>query len=215
MTSDSVLRVLVADDHDVVRKGVLQTIVDEYPNAVTKGVSNFREILRAVTESAWDVLVLDINLPDKDGFEVLEEVKRHRPALPVIMLSSYSEPRVAVRSLRLGASGYVTKGSAADTLILAIRDTLAGRTYVTPDLARQLFAEQSGTQTLLPHEQLTPRELEVLKLVANGLTAKEIAARLGLSDKTVATYRARIAEKTKLRTGVEIARYAVQHGLIR
>ena len=160
------------------------------------------------------MLFRSINMPGRSGLDVLEELKRLRPAMPVVVLTAFPEEDYAVRAFKLGASGYVSKESASDELLAALRKALAGGRYVTASLAEKLAASVAGDAPLDPHETLSNRELQVLRLIAQGRTIKEVAAELSLSEKTIGTYRTRLSEKMGLATNVELARYAFQHKLV-
>ncbi len=207
-------RLLVVDDHEVVRRGTRQVLAEGFPGAAFGEAGTAAEALAALQAGRWDLLVLDINLPGRSGLEVLEDVRRQWPQLPVLVLSAYPEEEFAVRCLRLGASGYLTKSSAADELVAAARKALEGGKYVTAALAERLAAVLGGGVQSEPHEALSGRELQVVRLVATGRSMKEIAAELHLSEKTIATYRARISEKLGVSTNVELTRYALQHRLV-
>lgn len=206
-------RILIADDHEIVRRGLRQILIDEFPKLQIGEAANARDAIEAVRKQSCDAVLLDINMPGRSGLEVLEELKRLRPAMPVVMLTAFPEQDYAVRAFKLGASGYVTKSSASDELLTALRKALAGGRYVTASLAEQLAASIAGAAPATPHETLSNRELQVLRLIAQGRTIKEIAAELTLSEKTVATYRARLSEKMGLSSNVELTRYALQHQL--
>lgn len=207
-------RILIADDHEIVRRGLRQILADEFPKLETGDAANARETVEAVRRQAWDAVLLDINMPGRSGLEVLEDLKQLRPTLPVVVLTAFPEEDYAVRAFKLGASGYVTKQSASDELLAALRKALTGGRYVTASLAEKLAASIAGDAPAAPHETLSNRELQVLQLIARGRTIKEIAAELALSDKTIGTYRARLSEKMGLATNVELARYALQHKLV-
>lgn len=207
-------RMLVVDDHEVVRRGTRQVLAEGFPDATFGEAATAAEAMGLLQAERWDLLVLDINLPGRSGLEVLEEVRRLWPRLPVLVLSAYPEEEFAVRCLRLGASGYLTKSSAADELMAAVRKALEGGKYVTAALAERLASVLGGGVRGEPHESLSGRELQVVRLVATGRSMKEIAAELHLSEKTIATYRARIAEKLGVSTNVELTRYALQHKLV-
>lgn len=207
-------RFLVVDDHEVVRRGTRQVLAEGFPGAAFGEAGAAPDALARLAAERWDLLVLDINLPGRSGLEVLEDVQRQWPKLPVLVLSGYPEEEFAVRCLRLGAAGYLTKSSASDELVAAARKALDGGKYVTAALAERLAAVLGGGLRGEPHEALSSRELQVVKLVASGKTMKEIAAELHLSEKTIATYRARIAEKLGVSTNVELTRYALQHKLV-
>jgi two-component system, NarL family, invasion response regulator UvrY len=207
-------RILVVDDHEVVRRGLKQVLAEAFPGAHLGEADTSETAMAALSGSAWDLLLLDINIPGRSGLELLEDARRLWPALPVLVVSAYPEEEFAIRCIRLGAAGYLTKTSASAELVAAARKALAGGKYVTARLAERLMDVLGGEANPLPHEALSARELQVLRLVASGKTGKEIAAELHLSEKTIATYRARIAEKLGLSTVVELTRYALRHGLV-
>jgi two-component system, NarL family, invasion response regulator UvrY len=207
-------RILIADDHELLRRGLRGILAEAYPKLKIGEAADAQQTLAAATTEAWDLILLDINMPDRNGLEVLRELKQLRPQLPVVVLSAFPEKDYAVRAFKLGAAGYVSKQSASSELLLAMQKALAGHRYITPLLAEALAATVAGEVAAVPHESLSNRELQVLRLVAQGQSLKEIAAQLSLSEKTIATYRTRIASKMGLSTNVELARYAVQHQLV-
>jgi DNA-binding NarL/FixJ family response regulator len=206
-------RVLIADDHEVVRRGLKQILVDEFPRVKTYDATTSQEALQQCATRSFDLVLLDINMPGRSGLEVLEELRRQCPHTPVLVLSVSPEEDYAVRCLKLGAAGYLSKRSASDELILAIRKALSGGKYITGVIAEKLAATVAGVASHEPHEALSNRELQVLRLIATGKTIKEIASELSLSEKTVATYRSRVSEKMGLATNVELTRYAIRHHL--
>ena len=211
---DAGQRVIVADDHEVVRRGVVDIVKDLLPGADVSDVASVDELLALLQEGSWDLLLLDIQLGEQNGLEALEDIRSLQPDMDIIMLSVFAEPRVASACIRRGASAYVTKGAAVDHLQEALRQVRRGRIYLSPDMAEKLTKQLAGRRDeLAPHEQLTERELQVFRLVAHGVAAKRIAEQLSISEKTVATYRARIAEKSGLRTASQIIRYAMTHGI--
>jgi two-component system, NarL family, invasion response regulator UvrY len=207
-------RVLIADDHEVVRAGLQGILTTRLGKVAVSEAKDAREAINLLIKQDWDLVLLDINMPGRDGLEVLEEAKRLRPKTPVLMLTSYPEEQFAIRAFKLGAAGYITKQSATDELVTAVRRVLTGGKYVTASLAERLASWVGDTGEQLPHEALSLRELQVLRLIAVGKSMKEVADELALSEKTVATYRTRISEKTGLKTNVEIARYALKNGLV-
>ncbi len=207
-------RVLIADDHEIVRRGLKDLLTDAFGKIKVGESRTAGETLELARREPWDIVLLDINMPGRSGLEVLADLKRVRPNVPVLVLSASPEQDYALRVLKLGASGYLTKQSASDELLAAIRKSLAGGKYVTATLAEKLAAQLSGEVSGAPHEALSNRELQVLRLIASGRTIKEIAAELSLSEKTIGTYRARISEKLRLATNVELTRYALQHKLV-
>jgi DNA-binding NarL/FixJ family response regulator len=207
------IRVFVADDHAVVRRGVLQ-ILEDSPDIVVAGeAGGGRETLRGVQETDPDVLLLDIAMPDGGGLEVLAQLRSLQPDLRILILSMYPEKQYAVRALRAGAAGYLTKESAPEELVAAIRKVAQGGTYVSQSLAEKLAGELKGEAPKEQHEALSDREYQVVRLLAAGKTVSEIAADLSLSVKTVSTYRARILEKLRLKSTAEVIRYALEQGL--
>jgi two-component system, NarL family, invasion response regulator UvrY len=207
-------RVLIVDDHEIVRRGLKQILLDEFKELEVGEAGDGRQALEAVHKKSWDVVLLDINMPGRSGLEVLEDFRRLRPEMPVVVLTAFPEADFAIRSFKLGASGYVNKQSASDELLAALRKALAGGRYITPSLAEKLAATLAGEVATAPHETLSNRELQVLRLIASGRTIKEIAGQLSLSEKTVGTYRTRISDKMGLATNVELTRYALQHRLV-
>ena len=208
------IRVLIADDHGIVRHGLRDLLASRLGEVSVSEAKDAAEATSLAINADWDLVLLDINLPGRSGLEVLEETKRLRPKTPVLVLTSYSEDQFALRAFKLGASGYLTKQSAPDELITAVRCILDGGKYVTSSLAQRLASSVSATNPDPPHEALSPRELQVLRLVALGKSMKEIAEEMTLSEKTIATYRTRISQKTGLKSNVEIARYALKQGLV-
>ncbi len=162
----------------------------------------------------WDLVIMDINMPGRNGLDLIREIKTAKAELPILVVSAHPEKEYGVRSLKLGAAGYVTKQSAADSLVAAARRILSGGRYVSPALAEHLAGSLAGGQSEASHDSLSNRELQVLKMIALGKTLKEIGSELSLSEKTVATYRARISEKMGLPTNVDLTRYAMRHGLV-
>ncbi len=207
-------RVLIVDDHEIVRRGLKQILTDEFKELEVGEAGDARQAMEAAHQQRWDIVLLDINMPGRSGLEVLEDLRRLWPAMPVLVLTAFPEADFAVRSFKLGACGYVNKQSASDELLAALRKALAGGRYITPSLAEKLAATLAGEVASAPHETLSNRELQVLRLIASGRTIKEIAAQLCLSEKTVGTYRTRISEKMGLATNVELTRYALQHKLV-
>jgi len=208
------IRVLIADDHVVVRQGLKQILGDTPELLVAGEAINGQEVLDKVRAEAWDVVVLDISMPDHSGLDILKQLKAEQPKLPVLVLSMHPEDRYAMRVLKAGASGYLAKDSAADELVKAIRKVVSGGRYVSPFLAEKMAFEIGADASKLPHEALSDREFQVLRLIADGKSVTEIAAELSLSVKTVSTYRARLLEKMNLGTNAELIHYAIRNHLI-
>lgn len=207
-------RILIADDHELLRRGLKSILAESFPDSSVAEAADARQTLEAVDKERWDIVLLDINMPGRSGIDVLPDLKRLHPELPVIVLSAFPEKDYAVRAFKLGASGYVSKQSASAELMAAIRKALSGGRYVTPLLAEALAATVAGEPPSAPHEMLSNRELQVLRLVALGKSLKEVAAELCLSEKTIGTYRTRISQKLGLSTNVELARYATLNRLV-
>jgi DNA-binding NarL/FixJ family response regulator len=208
------IRVLIADDHAVVRQGLKQILGDTPDMVVAGEATNGQEALDKVRAEVWDVVVLDLSMPDRSGLDVLKQLRSERPNLPVLVLSMYAEDQYAMRVLKAGASGYLTKDSAAEELVKAVRKVVSGGRYVSPFLAEKLAFEIGRDLSKLPHETLSDREFQVLRLIAAGKSVKEIAAELYLSAKTVSTYRVRLLQKMNLTTNAELIHYAIQNRLI-
>lgn len=208
------IKILVVDDHSIVREGLKQ-ILAENPNMSVSGeASTGQEALQKVRSSDCNMVVMDISLPDRNGLELLEQIKDINPRLPVLVLSMHAEEQYATRALRAGASGYLTKESASEQLIAAIEKVAQGGKYVTPSLAEKLVFELAGDSQKPLHENLSDRELQVLCLIASGKTLTEVSQTLCLSVKTVSTHRARILEKMGMRNNAELIRYAIQNRLV-
>lgn len=208
------IRVLVADDHAVVRRGVMQILSEADDIAVVGEAGTGHETIRLVQECPCDVLLLDIAMPDGSGLDVLSQVQSLRPGLRTLVLSVYPEKQYAVRVLKAGAAGYLTKESTPDELIAAVRQVTGGSKYVSRSLAQAMAEELGAEAEQEPHHRLSDREYQVMGLLAEGKTVSEIAADLSLSVKTVSTYRARILEKLSLKNTAEIIHYALSRGLV-
>lgn len=209
-----VKRIAIVDDHPIVRNGLKQLLGERPGLAVEGEAASAEEALSLVRKGEWDLVVLDIGLPGRSGLDLLRDLRKTRPRLPVLVLSVHAEEEFAVRTIRAGASGYLTKGCASEELLRAISLILAGHKYISPSVAEKLADEIRRDGGQAPHDLLSDRELEVLSLIASGKTAKEVAAALAVSKSTVSTYRLRILEKLKLGSNAEITRYALQHGLV-
>ncbi len=209
------IRVLIADDHPILRQGVRQILSDTADVTVAAEAGSGPELLAAARATPADVVVMDISMPGATGLDLLRQLKIEKPALPVLVLSVHSEQEYAVRALKAGASGYLTKGSAPNELVAAIRRVAGGGRYLTETLAERLADEvQAPAKGKLPHEMLSDREHEVFLLIARGKTPREIAQKMSLSPKTVSTYRARILEKMSLKNNAELMHYAFENGLV-
>jgi two-component system invasion response regulator UvrY len=208
------IKVLIADDHPVVRKGLREIVKEAFHAAVADEVSNGQQVLERVAKNDYDVVLLDISMPGRNGLDVLKELKGQKPKLSVLVLSIHPEEQYAVRVLKAGASGYLTKESAQDELISAIQKVSTGRKYITPSLAEKLALDLEMGAEKPPHESLSDREYQVMCMMASGKTVKEIAEELFLSVKTVSTYRARLLDKMRMKSNAELTYYAIKHRLI-
>jgi two-component system invasion response regulator UvrY len=208
------IRVLVADDHAIVRRGLKLILQEEFHNIQFGEASDGQQALNLAWKQEWDIVILDITLPGRSGLDVLKELKQIRPKLPVLVLSMHPEDQFAVRTLKAGASGYMTKENVAEELVKAIRKVLAGGKYVSVSLAEELAFRLEADDEKPLHEKLSDREYQVLCLIASGKTVKQISEKLSLSIKTISTYRTRILEKTKMQTNAELTHYALKNKLI-
>ena len=208
------INILIADDHTIVRKGLKQILAETQDMVVAGEASNGFEVMEKVRNNHYDVLLLDISMPGKSGLDILKELKAEKPKLPVLVLSMYPEEQYAVRVLRAGASGYLTKESAPDELVVALRKVAQGKKYVSPSLAEKLAVNLEVDASKPPHETLSDREYQVMCMIASGKTVGEIAEKLSLSAKTISTYRARILEKMNMKNNAELTHYAIQNKLV-
>lgn len=208
------MRILLADDHTLFRQGLERVLAEGLPGAVFGHAGEIAEALRLAREENWDIAVLDISFAGRSGLDLLKEIKRACPKLPVLILSMHPEKQFAVRALKAGAAGYVTKKVASEELLSAVRRIVAGGRWVTQEVAERLAAEISIPAEKLPHEILSDREFHVFRLLASGATVKAIAEELAVSVQTVSTYRGRIMEKMRLETNADLTQYALHHRLI-
>ena len=208
------LKFLIADDHAIVRRGVKDLLAEEFPGVVFGEAATAQAALDAAWKEPWDLIVLDITMPGRSGLDALKDLKAAQPKTPVLVQSMHAEEHFAVRVLKAGGSGYITKDSMPDELVRAVRKLLEGGRYVSASLAEQLAGVLAADGTRPAHELLSDREFQVLRMLAAGRAVKEIGAELALSIKTISTYRTRIFEKLNLRTNQDLARYAVRESLI-
>ena len=208
------IKILIADDHPIVRAGFKQVISDMPDMLVADEAGNGQEVLNLIGKKDYDLVLLDISMPGRSGLEILKDLKSEKPKLPVLILSIYPEEQYAIRALRAGASGYMTKASAPNELILAIRKISEGGKYISASLAEKLAYYLDGDAAKRPHETLSDREYQVMLMIASGKTVTEIANELCLSVKTISTYRTHILEKMRMKNNAEITLYAVQNKLV-
>ncbi len=207
------MRVLVADDHAILRRGIKQILAEIPSISTVDEATTGQEALSLALKKLYDLVLLDISMPGRSGLDVLKQLKTDRPRLPVLIVSMHPEEQYALRALKAGASGYLTKESAPDELITAVQKILEGGKYVSQSLAERFVAELAKPSDKPVHERLSDREYEIFCMIASGKTVSEIATELALSVKTVSTYRTRILEKTNLKTNAEITRYVIENGL--
>jgi two-component system invasion response regulator UvrY len=208
------IKVLVADDHAVVREGLKQILAETPGMVVADEASNGRELLEKVWTRRFDVVVLDISMPGGDALEIVKQLKRQRPELPILVFSMHSEEQYAVRFFKAGVSGYLTKGGPPEELVLALQKVSKGGKYVTSSIGEKLVSELTDDLDKPPHETLSDREYEVFCRIAAGKTVREIGNELCLSPKTISTYRTRVLKKMRMRTNAELMRYAFKHTLV-
>ena len=208
------MRIFIADDHSVVRRGLKQILQDEYPSAFIEEGSDAEVLIKKVIKENWDLIITDISMPGRSGIEALQQIKTEYPKLPVLVLSGHTEEQYALRALKAGASGYLNKDVAPEELLQAVRRLLQGKKYITPNIADQLIADLDKDSEKSPHELLSDREFEVFKLIAGGKSVSDIATQMLLSVTTVSTYRARVLAKMNLKTNADLTIYAIENKLM-
>ncbi len=214
MTVAKPYRILIVDDHAIVREGLKQILAEVDDIEVGGEADNSSHAMQMARRGPWDLVLMDISMPDRSGLETLELLRKEHPGIKVLMLSMHRETQYAVRALKSGAAGYLNKQSAPDQLVDAIRLVASGKKYISPELAQELASEVSGERTQLPHETLSNREYQTLCLIASGLPVSAIADKLSLSVKTISMYRARMLQKMQLKNNAELTHYAIKHGLV-
>jgi DNA-binding NarL/FixJ family response regulator len=207
------LKVVIADDHMIIRRG-MQLIVSQLPAWTMADAADSGELFDVLRRERFDVVVMDLSLREHSGFELIDQLRREFPHLPVLILSSRPEEQYALQAIRAGARGYVQKDATAEEIISAIERVAAGRTWISESLAQQMAEELSRPTEKAPHELLSPRELEVFRSIATGRSMSEIAASMSISIKTASTFRSRILQKMTMRTNADIVAYAIRRGLI-
>jgi two-component system invasion response regulator UvrY len=208
------MRILIADDHAVVRQGLKQILAGAFKRASFGEAANSQQALERVWKEAWDIVILDLTMPGRSGLEVLKEIKQAHPKLPVLMLSMHPEDQFAVRLLKAGASGYMTKESAPEELVGAVKKAIAGGRYVSAALAEKMASLLVHDTQVAPHENLSDREFLILRLIASGKSVSIIARELSLSVKTVSTYRSRLLEKMGMSNNAQLVHYAFHNNLV-
>lgn len=208
------LKILIADDHTVVRKGLKQILLDEFPNAKIEEVPDAEGLIKKVMQGKWDIVVSDLSMPGRSGLDALQQIKLSNPALPVLILSIHPEEQYALRALKAGAAGYLSKDTAPDELVKAVQKVLLGKKYISQSIAEKLANTLSAKADKFLHENLSNREFDVMKLLANGKSVSDIAEILSLSVTTVSTYRARVMTKMNLKSNSDLTKYAIENKLI-
>jgi two-component system invasion response regulator UvrY len=211
---DVSLKVLIIDDHPLVRRGLMETIQEEFAGAEVGQASDSQGGIESVWRENWDVILLDIAMPGRSGLDILKEIKQERPKTPVLILSTYSEDQFAIRALKSGADGYLTKDVLGQELVAAIKRVLAGGKYIRVSLAEKLASYLDVDASKPLHHTLSDREYQVMRMIAGGQTPKEIASELSLSIKTVSTFRSRVLKKMMMKNNAELMRYAMENGLV-
>lgn len=212
--SDSQIKILIADDHSVVRKGIIKSLSSKFPNATFTEASNAAEVIQATLKNQWDLIILDISMPGRSGLEILGDVKNEQPDTPVIIFSMYPEDQFAVRAIKAGASAYISKDISSDKLEKIVAGTLRGERYFTPSLLNLITDELRNKNNKPLHELLSDREYQVFMMISGGKSVSDIAAELNLSVKTVSVYRTGILKKMNLKNNSEMMHYAFKNNLI-
>lgn len=208
------LRILIADDHSVVRKGLRQILLEGFPAAIIEEVADAEDMIKKIMQSDWDVVISDLSMPGRSGLEALQQIKQINNKIPVLILSIHPEEQYALRVLKAGASGYLNKDMAPEELVNAVQRVMLGKKYITASIAEKLASVLDQDSNKAPHEYLSDREFMVLKLLASGKSVSEIAESLFLSVTTVSTYRARIMAKMNMKNNADLTLYAVENKLL-
>jgi two-component system, NarL family, invasion response regulator UvrY len=208
------MRILIADDHSIVRKGLKQILVEEFPFANIEETGDAESLVKKALGQDWDIIITDLSMPGRSGLDAINQIKQQHPKLPILILSMYPEEQYAIRVLKSGASGYLSKDMAQEELVNAVRKVLSGKKYITPTLVEKLALQLGQENINSPHETLSDREFDVLKLLASGKSVSEIAGLMSLGSTTISTYRARIMEKMNLKSNADLTRYALENKLI-
>ena len=208
------MRFLIADDHTIVRRGLRQILLEGFPDAEIEEVPDAEDLIKNTIQSDWDIIISDLSMPGRSGLEALQQIKQIKPKIPVLILSIHPEEQYALRVLKAGAAGYLSKDLAPDELVNAVNRVLLGKKYITVSIAEKLASVLDQDSDKQPHELLSDREFSVLKLLATGKSVSEIAESMFLSVTTVSTYRARIMAKMNLNTNADLILYSIEHKLL-
>jgi two-component system, NarL family, invasion response regulator UvrY len=207
-------KILIADDHSAIRSGLKHILVNEFSNIEFGYATNSGEVFQIVKEQSWDVIILDIDMPGRNGLDILKQLKDEHINIPVLVFSFHREEQIAIRAFKSGAFGYLAKDAADTELVKAINTILSGKKYISPQVSEQLISQLENPGNKFPHELLSDREYQTLLLIASGKTVTEIAEDLSLSHPTISTYRARILQKMNMKNNAEITNYAIRHNLV-
>jgi two-component system, NarL family, invasion response regulator UvrY len=207
-------KIIIADDHAVVRRGLIQILLESLPSAKITEVTDAESLLKKIYNEPWDLVISDISMPGLSGLDILQQIKKYNPKLPVLILSMYSEDLYAIRVLKAGAAGFLNKDFVPEQLVNAVNRLLSGKKYITPNIAEKLAGTLDLENNKLPHESLSNREFEVFKYIASGQTVSDIASRLSLSVTSISTYRARIIAKMNLKTNADMMLYSIENKLV-
>ena len=207
------MRILIADDHTVVRKGLKQILLEAFKTAHIQEVSDAEELVKEALKAQWDVVITDLSMPGRSGLDALHQIKQHDPKLPVLILSIHPEEQYAIRALKAGAAGYLSKDMASEELVNAVHRVLLGKKYISPSVAEKLASALDLDEEKQLHEYLSDREFDVLKLIATGKSITEIAGLLSLSPTTISTYRTRILTKLNMKNNADLILYSLEHKL--
>jgi two-component system invasion response regulator UvrY len=208
------MRILIADDHALIRKGLKHILQEEFPSAFIDEASDAEDVINKTLSGDWDVIICDLSMPGRSGLDVVQHVKQNFPKIPVLILSIHPEEQYAIRAMKTGAAGYLSKDAAPEELVKAVRRVLLGRKYVSASIAEKLTDELYEEGSRAPHESLSHREFDVFTLLAAGNAVSEISEKLSLSVTTVSTYRTRIMVKMKMKSNADLTRYALDNKLI-
>lgn len=207
-------RILIADDHSAIRSGLKHILVNEFSNIEFGYATHSGELFQVVKEQPWDVIILDIDMPGRNGLEILKQLKDEQINIPVLVFSFHREEQIAIRAFKSGAFGYLAKDAADTELVKAINTILTGKKYISPKVSEQLVSQLENPGSEFPHEMLSDREYQTLLLIASGKTVTQIAEELSLSHPTISTYRARILQKMSMKNNAELTNYAIRHNLV-
>jgi DNA-binding NarL/FixJ family response regulator len=211
---EAMIRTLLADDHALVREGLKRILSEEFGTVIYGEAQNGQEVLDCIRTQDWDIVILDITMPGRSGLDILAELKRERPGLHVLVLSMHPEDQFCLRVLKAGARGYITKEMASKEVVTAVRTVLSGNTYVSPSFAEKVVFDLVSSGGRPRHENLSHREFQVLSMIATGKSLTQIAGSIGVSVKTVSTYRTRLLAKLKVSTNAELTAYAIKHQIV-